>query len=159
MHSSSSFYPKIVDKSSAILGLPDSRETAIPLNADHESVCRFACEDDEGYKHVSTLIVDLASSATQVGREHSPLETCSSTATSFVVSSLAPETPDQGFCRLVEARSFGELLTSVLSVLVPYSQNNGFIDRKPIIQKLRDCIDRTGKFHSRVALWGLGGVG
>ncbi|RJE25535.1 hypothetical protein PHISCL_02147 [Aspergillus sclerotialis] len=87
----------IVDKSSAILGLPDSRETAIPLTADHESICRFACEDDEGYKHVSALIVDLASSATQVGREHSPQETCSSTATALVESSLAPGTPEKGF--------------------------------------------------------------
>lgn len=46
-----------------------------------------------------------------------------------------------------------------LIVMVPYSRNPGFVDRNPIIQQLRDHIGGVGKFHSRMALWGLGGVG
>lgn len=45
------------------------------------------------------------------------------------------------------------------AVTVPYSQNSGFVDRKPVIQQLRDRITPIGKLHSRVAIFGLGGVG
>lgn len=51
---------KIVPKESAILGLP--KEQAIAMNANHEEICRFSSEEDEDYKHVSRLIVDLVNS-------------------------------------------------------------------------------------------------
>ena len=96
--------------------MPDLRETLIPLNADHESICRFAREDDENYMHVSALIVDLASSATEVSREVSRTmiqsqafhaqEAFSSTGSTFVESSLVPETPEKRFCKLFEIGNF-----------------------------------------------------
>ena len=54
---------KIVDKSSAVLGLPDTREKAVALNANHEAICRFANEESDEYKQVSSLIVDFLYSA------------------------------------------------------------------------------------------------
>lgn len=49
---------------SATLGLPDSREMVVALDADHESICRLASEDDDDYRRVSSLIVELAASVT-----------------------------------------------------------------------------------------------
>lgn len=94
--------PKIVEKGSATLGLPDSRETVIALNADHETICRFASEDDENYKHVSALIVDLANSAVQARWEPSRQGSFSSSAPTLVESSPIAETPKEGFCKLAK---------------------------------------------------------
>lgn len=91
--------------------MPDSRETPIPLNADHVSICRFACEDDEEYKHVSALIVDLARSATQICRELPPQEAFAGTTAAPVKSRLVP---GKGFCKLFEMGAFRGLLNSVL---------------------------------------------
>lgn len=44
---------KIVEKDSAVLGLPDSREQTVALDADHEEICKFASEEDEDYQHIS----------------------------------------------------------------------------------------------------------
>ncbi|KAB8243117.1 hypothetical protein BDV35DRAFT_407857 [Aspergillus flavus] len=52
----------IVEMRSATLGLPDSREMVVALDADHESICRLASEDDDDYRRVSSLIVELAAS-------------------------------------------------------------------------------------------------
>lgn len=46
-----------------------------------------------------------------------------------------------------------------MTVMVPYMRNDVFVNREPTIRKLRDRIFPIGKSHSRVALFGLGGVG
>lgn len=38
-------------------------------------------------------------------------------------------------------------------------RNEAFVNREPIIQRLRDRILPIGESHARVALFGLGGVG
>ena len=56
---------KIVEMRSATLGLPDSSETVLALDADQKSICRFASEDDDDYQRVSSLIVELVASANE----------------------------------------------------------------------------------------------
>ena len=148
--------PKIVEKSSATLGLPDSRETVIALDADHETICRFAHEDDENYKHVSALIVDLATSAVQARSEPSRKRSFSNSGPALVESSPTAEMPKEGFCMLAKM-GYGKSLSDV--VIVPYSRNGAFVDRSPIAQQMKDRIIPIGKVHARVALFGLGGVG
>lgn len=97
---------KIVEKSSATLGLPDSRETKVALNADHEMICRFASENDESYKHISSLIVDLANSAVMAEKGVSRQGTFSSTVSTLVESTLVTEALKETFCKLYEMRTF-----------------------------------------------------
>lgn len=141
---------------SATLGLPDTREQVIALNTDHSYVCKFASEDDEGYKHVSAAIVDLANSATT---DSSVTECTSASDLTLVANEHAPK---PSFCRLVDisklSRSTANQVCEI--VTVPYSRNPSFVDRKPIIQQLKNrfmSVDRAGP--SRLALFGLGGVG
>ncbi|KAI9924003.1 hypothetical protein MW887_007461 [Aspergillus wentii] len=126
----------IVEKNSATFGLPGSRETAIALNADHEEICRYASEYDEDYKHISALIVELADSVTKEFEEKSLFGNLSGSE-----STLVADESDPAF------------------FVMPYARNPGFINRKPIVQQLRDRITPIGESHSRVALFGLGGVG
>lgn len=99
-------YFKVVERTSSTLGLPDTRERVIALDADHETLCRFASEDDEGYKHVSALIVDLASAAVnskpcaEVSRQES---FCSSGST--LVKSPMAEPAKEGFCKFIRIGS------------------------------------------------------
>ncbi|KAL4870668.1 hypothetical protein BDV12DRAFT_195147 [Aspergillus spectabilis] len=53
----------IVEKQSAIFGLPDSREITVALAGDHETICRYPSEENDNYKHVSGLITKLAAIA------------------------------------------------------------------------------------------------
>ena len=145
---------KIVEKNSAILGLPDSREKAIALNAHHEEICKFVSEEDENYKHVSASIVDFVQSAIMPQKKPSLVETFNSLDTTLVDDWVEPR-----FCRLIKDKSYGPTNNSFLTVMIPYPRNKNFINRKPIIQQLRDLITPIGETHSRVALFGLGGVG
>ncbi|RMJ26426.1 hypothetical protein PHISP_02698 [Aspergillus sp. HF37] len=90
----------VVEKNSATLGLPDSRETMVALGANHETLCRFASEDDENYKHVAALLVDLASSAVDTHSRLSRQESFSSTESTLVESSPVVESPKERFCKL-----------------------------------------------------------
>lgn len=129
----------IVERSSAVLGLSDTREKKIALNANHEEICRFASEDDENYRHVSALLVDLVKTAIHSFEEQSIVESFNS-FDSNLVDGLVEEREPSFF-------------------MVPYMRNEFFVNREPITQKLRDRILPIGESHSRVALFGLGGVG
>ncbi|GKZ29449.1 hypothetical protein AbraIFM66950_004857 [Aspergillus brasiliensis] len=89
----------VVEKESAVLGLPDSREKAVALNADHEEICRFHCDEDDNY-HAANR-----------------------------------------------------------TVMVPFTRNPGFVGREHTLSQVMERIMPLGKAHSRVALYGLGGVG
>lgn len=128
----------------------------IALGANHETLCRFASEDDENYKHVSALIVDLASSAVDTHTKLPRQESFSSSGSTLVESSPVVESPKERFCKLFKL-AFGKILSD--TVMVPYSQNPAFVDRKPIAQQLRDRTIPIGRAPARVALFGLGGVG
>ncbi|KAE8321654.1 hypothetical protein BDV39DRAFT_210507 [Aspergillus sergii] len=121
----------IVEMRSATLGLPDSRETVVALDADHESICRFASEDDDDYRRVSSLIVELAASVTE------PSLRSFSTSGSTYVAEKANAT----------------------FFILPYSRNPGFVGRGPILESLGVCLASFGLLHNRIALYGLGGVG
>ena len=45
------------------------------------------------------------------------------------------------------------------TVMIPYARNPGFVGREHILDQLAKRIMPLGKAHSRVALYGLGGVG
>jgi hypothetical protein len=58
-----------VDKDSATLGLPGSREIQIPMDADHVGICKFASIDGSDYKQVASNLVELASYAVKTARD------------------------------------------------------------------------------------------
>ncbi|KAL1999850.1 hypothetical protein VTN02DRAFT_3893 [Thermoascus thermophilus] len=126
----------IVDKSSAVLNLPDARETRIALDADHKTMCKFASPDEENYKHVSANIVHLANSATKAFEERSLVEDLKTPETMATVQEPEPSI-----------------------FMMPYSRNPDFVGRETILQRLNDRFASLGEVHARVALFGLGGVG
>ncbi|KAI2937325.1 hypothetical protein CBS147321_7919 [Aspergillus niger] len=123
----------VVEKESAVLGLPDSREKAVALNADHEEICRFHCDKDDRYQYVSSLIVELANSGTEIR----PLTNCFDGTDSALLAGEA----DPCFW------------------MVPFTRNPGFVGRGHTLSQVMERIMPLGKAHSRVALYGLGGVG
>ncbi|KAI1376310.1 hypothetical protein F4677DRAFT_445568 [Hypoxylon crocopeplum] len=52
----------VVDRHSAVLGLPGTREKQIPLDADHRNICKFKSEDLR-YYHVEDNIVKMINNA------------------------------------------------------------------------------------------------
>ncbi|KAI9376511.1 hypothetical protein BJX61DRAFT_538748 [Aspergillus egyptiacus] len=123
----------IVEKKSATLGLPDSREMTVAVAGDHESICRFASEEDENYKHISALITRFAAIAMNNCDEASMFG--SSTGTTVVT--------DESGRKLC---------------MLSFDRNPGFVDRAPIFDLLRERTLSIGR-TPRVALYGLGGVG
>ncbi|OAQ61390.1 ankyrin repeat domain-containing protein [Pochonia chlamydosporia 170] len=55
----------IVDKKSATLGLPGTRETSIGLDSDHDEMCKFASADDDMYEQVAGNIIQLVERAVE----------------------------------------------------------------------------------------------
>lgn len=159
---------KLVDKNSAILGLPDSREKAVALNANHEEICRFASEENDNYKHVSTLIVDFVNSAMDRPRDaisetFSLVESFDSLNTTLV-NDDSTEGSSLCLCEcLVDRRNPRHLLTILsnfqTTVKIPYPRNKHFVNRKPAIEQVKERLLPIGESQSRVAIFGLGGVG
>lgn len=54
---------QVVDKGSATLGLPGTREKQIPVDADHRQICKFNSERDPRYQQVADNIISLMSEA------------------------------------------------------------------------------------------------
>ncbi|KAL8388979.1 hypothetical protein RB595_008888 [Gaeumannomyces hyphopodioides] len=54
----------VVDKRSATIGLPGTREKQIALDADHSYICRFGNDRDSTYRQVSDNIVRMIDDAT-----------------------------------------------------------------------------------------------
>lgn len=113
----SSFHPRllwmliqiqIVEKSSAVLGLPDTREKKIALNANHEEICRFSSEDDENYRHVSALLVDLAKTAMNSFEEQSMVESFNSFDSTLVDGLVEAHEPS--FCKFKQEKVSDNLL-------------------------------------------------
>ncbi|GMG10971.1 unnamed protein product [Aspergillus oryzae] len=84
---------------SATLGLPDSREMVVALDADHESICRLASEDDDDYRRVSSLIVELDASLSNL-----PTDLLQSTPRNLYFGSTSSiDRFKQGYCDLLDA--------------------------------------------------------
>lgn len=64
---------KIVDKRSATLGLPGTREIQIGLDADHRDVCKFKSAEDAAFKQVSQNLLFLFEAARTAKKHHSIL--------------------------------------------------------------------------------------
>lgn len=92
---------QIVERSSAVLGLPDTREKKIALNANHEEICRFASEDDENYRHVSAFLVDLVKTRMDF-EEQSIVERFNSLGSTLVDGSVEEHEPS--FCKFKQAK-------------------------------------------------------
>ncbi|KAL4929570.1 uncharacterized protein BDV17DRAFT_298019 [Aspergillus undulatus] len=129
----------IVEKKSATFGLPDSRELTVALLGDHESICRYMSEEDDNYKHVSGLISRLAAIAMNECEEVSLFRDDS------LSSTLAGST-------LVDEEEDSRIL------MIPFARNSGFVDRAPILEHL-EALTVPTMATSRIALFGLGGVG
>ncbi|KAL4937603.1 hypothetical protein BDV06DRAFT_226801 [Aspergillus oleicola] len=129
----------IVEKSSSTLGLPDSRELAVALLGDHESICRYMSEEDDNYRHVSGLITRFAAIAMRECEEVSLFGVDSRSST------------------LVESTLVGEEEKSIIC-MIPFRRNPGFVDRVSILEQL-EALTVPKMATSRIALYGLGGVG
>jgi len=55
----------IVDKKSATLGLPGTREKQIAMDADHSHICKFERDDNDAYEQVADNMVELIANAIQ----------------------------------------------------------------------------------------------
>ncbi|KAI0121807.1 hypothetical protein F4814DRAFT_406604 [Daldinia grandis] len=64
----------VVSPSSAILGLPGTRETRIAMDTDHRNICKFECESDPRYQQVADNIVKMINDATSPQRHPVPIE-------------------------------------------------------------------------------------
>ncbi|KAL4879778.1 hypothetical protein BJY04DRAFT_208474 [Aspergillus karnatakaensis] len=128
----------IVEKQSAIFGLPDSREITVALAGDHETICRYPSEDDDNYKHVSGLIIKLAAIAMNDCDEGS-LFGYSSKGSILVGEDYEPKV-----CKY--------------KGMIPFAQNPGFVDRFESMDQLKEKTFSLGT-TPRIALFGLGGVG
>jgi hypothetical protein len=60
---------QIVDKKSATLGLAGVRERQIPMEANHNGVCKFASADGDDYERVSFNLVRLVKAAIKAAAE------------------------------------------------------------------------------------------
>jgi len=58
-----------VDQKSATLGLPGVRERQIPMEADHNGICKFASAEGDDYEQVSFNLVRLVNSAIKAAAE------------------------------------------------------------------------------------------
>ncbi|RDW59348.1 uncharacterized protein DSM5745_11043 [Aspergillus mulundensis] len=128
----------IVEKKSATLGLPDSRELTVALLGDHESICRYISEDDDNYKHVSGLITRFAAIAMKECEE----------ASLFGDSSAESTLAGLTLVEHVESKIY----------MIPFGRNTKFVGREVVFDQLKSLVLPIGT-NSRVALFGLGGVG
>ncbi|KAL6236379.1 hypothetical protein BDW75DRAFT_239330 [Aspergillus navahoensis] len=128
----------IVEKKSATLGLPDSREITVALLGDHESICRYASEDDDNYKHVSGLITRFAAIAMGECEE---------------ASLFGDSSAESTLARLTLVERFDSRIC-----MMPFARNQAFVGRAPILDQLKSQALPVG-ITSRLALFGLGGVG
>ena len=129
---------QIVDKDSAVLRLPN--EVAVGVaQSNHKMMCKFEAKESQKYKPVWLSIKALAESALS--------------AEASSASKVTQQDGEvQGSLTLVLDRSV-ESFKAIFSV--PFPQDKGFIDRKPIFSQ----ID-TGFLEGRpVALCGIGGIG
>lgn len=58
-----------MDKKSATLGLAGVRERQIPMEADHNGVCKFANAEGDDYEQVSFNLVRLVNAAVKAAVE------------------------------------------------------------------------------------------
>ncbi|RKK79210.1 hypothetical protein BFJ68_g16185 [Fusarium oxysporum] len=58
----------IVDKESATLNLPGTREKQIAMHADHSTICKFDSPDSPAYELVLGTIADEVNRALTIGR-------------------------------------------------------------------------------------------
>lgn len=63
MYTNPGIWSQIVDKKSATLGLPGTREVSIGLDSDHDGICKFSSVTDDMYEQVSGNIVELVKRA------------------------------------------------------------------------------------------------
>ncbi|KAL4963231.1 uncharacterized protein BDV14DRAFT_177008 [Aspergillus stella-maris] len=130
----------IVEKSSSTFGLPDSRELAVALLGDHESICRYMDEEDDNYKHVSGLITRFADIAMRECEETSLFGVDSRSSTLVESTIVAEEKEEPKIC------------------MIPFRRNPGFVDRASILEQL-EALTVPETATSRIALYGFGGVG
>ncbi|KAL7754809.1 hypothetical protein ACKLNR_015149 [Fusarium oxysporum f. sp. zingiberi] len=121
----------IVDKQSATLNLPGTREKQIALHADHSTICKFDSLDSPACELVLGTIADEVDRALTMGRF------ASSALAPFPVSSypLSSMTPVKTF------------------VQRPSLRDN---IRNQLLKPLK--VDRQGEVK-KVGVWGMGGVG
>lgn len=151
----------IVNPESATMGSGPPREFRVPLDADHNGICKFAAQD-QAYEFVENNIGRLIRDAIQAraegglvlrrspvfsfvegGRPYSMRQTSSPALTPYTSPTLTP----------------GAFRPSNNAVFkVPHGENFNFIGRQDIVQKVVNHLV-SERSPYQVALYGLGGVG
>lgn len=164
----------IVDRKSAQLGLPGTREEILGMDRDHNDICKFATEDGD-YEQVEGEIVRLIdgaiTSAIQRGLLKTPSEqdTRRSSPSPFFNSPLlswGPQSSSSSSSPAMNPNWFASSLglarvdSQAESQIfeVPHNKSRNFVGRQDISQRLVDKLT-SDEEHHRIALYGLGGVG
>jgi hypothetical protein len=79
---------QIVDKKSATLGLPGTRETQIALDRNHANICKFDHINSDDYEQVIENLDDFAERALNVVAERQRLESLSVSTTAITPERL-----------------------------------------------------------------------
>lgn len=176
-----------MEKESATLGLPDSVEISVEVDANHSDMCKFDRRDDK-YEKVVENVADLVQHALKPPRIGTPLlaptislidpenrhRTLSVTSFqstgSFDLSDSArpsSRSSDQyGMPTSQDIESGNSLPNTATSspptspvFILPYSSNPDFIGRDKIFNTVKDALGKNATGQRRFALCGLGGVG
>ncbi|KAI9764543.1 MAG: hypothetical protein M1840_008369 [Geoglossum simile] len=123
----------VVDKRSATLDLPLTRETQIALDANHSDICKFEAIDSDDYEQVEDNIVEFAERALHDVAEKARLATRNVPGT-------------------------GQLSITPVSE-IPFRRNGDFIGREPILVQLKELLAHKEGYQPRALLYGLGGTG
>lgn len=167
---------QVVDKNSAILGLPYPQEDAIPVpESNHSTICKFDART-QNYDLVISGIADLVDWALKKGRapnESSPLPLSSLEITitgddsssglsvpyrSRQVSYIhLPDFGDSSFLKYEDSK--GQVPFGGPFYLWPSIALEQFAGRKRLMDSIQEAMLLQRSHQTRLALYGLGGVG
>ncbi|KAI0897700.1 hypothetical protein F4806DRAFT_494425 [Annulohypoxylon nitens] len=71
------YFGIVVDRKSAVLGLPGTREKQLALEADHRSICKFSSDKDPNYQLVAENIIRMINTACSLRNRSNSSKLCS----------------------------------------------------------------------------------
>ncbi|KAF2651873.1 hypothetical protein K491DRAFT_75781 [Lophiostoma macrostomum CBS 122681] len=145
----------IVDRESATMMLPGSRQIVVPVDANHSQICKFA-KKDSIYEQVEGRIAKLAKDAVMERRRRHRTPSLSSTPrlnrerTTSSPALMLDGSPDFDKVAEVERSIFQ----------VPYNRNPDFSGRNDLLDLIAHKLPPdNSQDRQRIALHGFGGVG
>ncbi|KAG8530313.1 uncharacterized protein KY384_004815 [Bacidia gigantensis] len=148
----------VVDKRSAILGLPG--EEIIAAHANHREICRFTGEDDHGFRAVWTRIDDFAKEAARKFHQREAISERCKTFNIKVRESLGKEGDVQADLIQTPISKSKDRVGRHKHWKVPFFPCASFTGRNALLQRILDYfMNHKSETQRRFAIYGLGGVG